>query len=182
MFLNNAQVCLDCEKLFIGDQCPKCCSRHFFYLRKYYPPMLRFGGENGFVKEKHIQVQEGIQGLLPGILDPIDNLNLVAIEREWGYAAALQTNAFDAGYECGKEAGDRPQPRESSYQRGKLLEAICTILKGGYWANAGASPHMGTPVDKGRVAESRDEHSSGNEDIERLYKAESHIRRGPSQV
>ena len=148
MFLNNAQVCLDCEKLFIGDQCPKCCSRHFFYLRKYYPPMLRFGGENGFVKEKHIQVQEGIQGLLPGILDPIDNLNLVAIEREWGYAAALQTNAFDAGYECGKEAGDRPQPRESSYQRGKLLEAICTLLKGSYWVNAGTSSHLESQVDK----------------------------------
>lgn len=151
MFLNNAQVCLDCEKLFIGDQCPKCCGRHFFYLRKYYPPMLRFGGENGFVKEKHIQVQEGVQGLLPGILDPIDNLNLVAIEREWGYAAALQTNAFDAGYECGQEAGARPQPCESSYQRGKLLEAICTLLKGSYWVNAGPSSNVERKMDKAGV-------------------------------
>ena len=148
MFLNNAQVCLDCEKLFIGDQCPRCCGRHFFYLRKYYPPMLRFGGENGFVKEKHIQVQEGIQGLLPGILDPVISPNLPSIEREWGYAAALQTNAFNAGYECGKEAGDRPQPRESSYQRGKLLEAICTLLKGSYWTDAGPSSDVERKVDK----------------------------------
>ena len=182
MFLNNAQVCLDCEKLFIGDQCPKCCSRHFFYLRKYYPPMLRFGGENGFVKEKHIQVQEGVQGLLPVSVIPVDNLDPDTINRTIRDILSPKAYVVDVSDECGKEAGDRPQPCESSYQRGKLLEAICTILKGGYWAHAGASPHMGTPVDKGRVAESRDEHSSGNENIERLYKAESHIRRGPSQV
>ena len=142
--------------------------------------MLRFGGENGFVKEKHIQVQEGIQGLLPGILDPIDNLNLVAIEREWGYAAALQTNAFDAGYECGQEAGARPQPRESSYQRGKLLEAICTLLKGGYWADASASPNMETQMDQTRAKDPRGESLCWNIHIKGLYEKEQDARRGPS--
>ena len=42
MKLDNVQVCLDCEELYIGDYCPKCCSRDFFYLRKYFEPFQRF--------------------------------------------------------------------------------------------------------------------------------------------
>ncbi len=148
MFLNNAQVCLDCEKLFIGDQCPKCCSRHFFYLRKYYPPMLRFGGENGFVKEKHIPLQEELFSLegTPNcnINCPLDHSVIGELEG----SIPREVHITSVGYECGKQAGDRPQVGESSYQRGKLLEAICTLLKGSYWVNAGTSSHLESQVDK----------------------------------
>ena len=110
--------------------------------------MLRFGGENGFVKEKHIQVQEGVQGLLPVSVIPVDNLDPDTINRTIRDILSPKAYVVDVSDECGKEAWDRPQPRESSYQRGKLLEAICTLLKGSYWTDAGPSSDVERKVDK----------------------------------
>lgn len=48
MKVNNAQICLDCDELFVADFCPKCMSRHSHQLRKWLEPLRPIiGGRNG---------------------------------------------------------------------------------------------------------------------------------------
>jgi hypothetical protein len=61
MKLNQIQVCLDCEECYVGDFCPKCGSGAYFYLRKYFPPMRKFGGHYEPVQVHINPVQERVQ-------------------------------------------------------------------------------------------------------------------------
>jgi hypothetical protein len=42
MKVNQALLCLSCDELFIGNECPICLSIYYFPLRKWLPPLHSF--------------------------------------------------------------------------------------------------------------------------------------------
>lgn len=175
MFLNNAQVCLDCEKLFIGDQCPKCCGRHFFYLRKYYPPMIRFGGENGFVllRVDPLQRIDPIQEELPFVQGypaiPAYSANSDTLDRELAMVQAQEEYVRGADHRDSGEKWIESEVGTLDYSSGKLLAAICTLLKGGYWSNAGTLSNLEREMVKKTIERSRRESESGYVDTKEVH-------------
>ena len=158
MKLNQVQVCLDpaCEECYVGDCCPKCGSHHYFYLRKYYPPMYKFGGHYEPVSvHRHIPIQEELPFVQGYSSNPAGRVNSDTLSRELDTILTSIPDAINAGDKRGEEAGSRPQVGESSYSRGKLMAAICTLLKGGYWSNASSPSNLGSQVDKGTASRSR---------------------------
>ena len=136
MKLNNAQVCLDCEEVYVGDQCPKCCSLNYFYLRKYFEPLQRFGGHYEPVTVRVFNpLPANLRRIQGNITVNPDSFTADPACGEFVDDGPQATHAPTTG-DCGRNpAGVGPAPSESGYQRGKLLEAVCTLLKGGYWTH-----------------------------------------------
>ena len=171
MKLNNVQVCLDCEELYIGDCCPKCCSRDFFYLRKYFEPFQRFGGHYEPVTvRKHIPIPKDAQGIQDPITLYLDSSigdsnhgELDSDGWEEGHVATIGVSNSD-------KTGSGPKPRKVDHLSRKLMESVCTLLKGGYWANASASPNVEGKMDKERVA------GPGKEPVRWDYDPEEYVK------
>jgi len=171
MKLNNVQVCLDCEELYIGDYCPKCCSRDFFYLRKYFEPFQRFGGHYEPVTvRQHIPIQKEVQSLQDTPIDysgsstPDPHFRgFVTHDTQTAHSEAISVSNS-------KETGNGPKPRKVDHLSRKLMESVCTLLKGGYWANASASPNVEGKMDKERVA------GPGKEPVRWDYDPEEYVK------
>jgi len=39
MKVNNAVICLDCDEIFVGEECPYCLSHTYYPLRKWLEPL-----------------------------------------------------------------------------------------------------------------------------------------------
>lgn len=67
MKIANANICLDDDTLFVGEECPQCFGHSFYPLRKWLAPLHSFNE----IKEKqnakrNLQIQEGRkESLLP---------------------------------------------------------------------------------------------------------------------
>ena len=42
MKVNNANLCMNCDELFVGETCPSCLSHHYHPLRKWFHPLVSF--------------------------------------------------------------------------------------------------------------------------------------------
>ena len=170
MKLNNTQVCLDCEELYVGDQCPKCCSLNYFYLRKYFEPLQRFGGHYEPVTVRVFNpLPANLRRIQGNITVNPDSFTADSACGEFVDDGPQATHAPTTG-DCGRNpAGVGPAPSESGYQRGKLMEAVCNLLKGGYWTHASPSPNVEEKLYKDRVAGPAKEPDRRGDNIEAVH-------------
>ena len=101
-----------------------------------------------------------------------DNYGQLALERELDLVQAMQAQSFNAGYECGKEAGTRSEPRKVDSLSGVILEKLLGIVKGCYRPHASSPSNLETSVDKGAAKGPRDKSDSGYKDPKNVHKRE----------
>jgi hypothetical protein len=172
MKLNQIQVCLDCEECYVGDFCPKCGSGAYFYLRKYFPPMRKFGGHYEPVQVHINPVQERVQRIQgnPAVLPVNFAGDTIAGSIMDGDAQAAHPVSIS---DCGR-APAGPVAKAGGLDRTSrvLGEAISRLLKICRGLDASPSSDMGTSMDKKRIDEPGDEYIGRDENIKGLYERE----------
>ena len=170
------KFCADCDGLFdIGYDCPHCGSHSTDFVSRWIPPMFwKRGGIDDTVKLtiRDSKVQEDIPRVHLDTPVVSDNYGQLALERELNLVQSLQAQSFNAGYECGKEAGPRSEARKVDSLSGKLVEKLLSIIKECYRPHAGSLPNLETPVDKGTVKGSGDKFDSWYKDPKNVHERE----------
>jgi hypothetical protein len=153
MKLNNVQVCLDCEELYIGDCCPKCCSRDFFYLRKYFEPFQRFGGHYEPVTVRVFNpLPENLQGIQGNITVNPDSFTADPACGEFVDDGPQATHAPTTG-DCGRNpAGPVSQVGGLDRASRVLGQAISRLKEICNRIDPSEPQRMGTQVDEKRTA------------------------------
>lgn len=148
MKLNQIQVCLDCEEAYVGDYCPKCGSAQYFYLRKYFEPLQRFGGHYEPVKVHHNPVSANIQRLQGNITFSPDSFTHNTDCGEFVDGGASQAHTVTVG-QCGRTpSGAGPEPRTLDYTSRVLGEAVRRLAKICRGLDASPRPDVGAQVEQ----------------------------------
>jgi hypothetical protein len=149
MKLNNTQVCLDCEELYVGDQCPKCCSLNYFYLRKYFEPLQRFGGHYEPVTVRVFNpLPENLQGIQGNITVNPDSFTADPACGEFVDDGPQATHAPTTG-DCGRNpAGSVSQVGGLDRASRVLGQAISRLLESCRRLDASPSADMESQVEQ----------------------------------
>ena len=170
------KFCADCEEVFEnGNSCPACSSRSTDFVSRWIPPMFWKGGsidETVKLTTRNNPIQEDIPNLSIGTPVVYDNYCDMALERELDLIHAQETYAFNAGYECGKEARPQPEPRKVDSLSRVIVEKLLGIVKECYRPHASSPSNLETSVDKGAAKGPRDKSDSGYKDPKNVHKRE----------
>lgn len=171
----NLKFCADCEEVFENghtQNCPACGSKSTDYISRWVPPMFWRGGNTDDtvrLKVRCSALQEEPPRVFLSAPGVSDDCSSMAIDRELELVQAQQAQSFNAGYECGKEAGIRSEARKVDSLSGVIVEKLLSIVKGCYRPHAGASSNVETQVDKSTVKRSGDQPAGWNANSKGLY-------------
>ena len=137
MKVASANVCLDDDTLFVGDECPQCFGHSYYPLRKWLSPLHSFNE----IKEVHyakrnLPIQEIREDSLHVAIgsSPLTAANADAIRKRFFHLYSGVKGTAITG--CGVEPS-KPWPRTGNNQSGKWVESKSRFKAWGDRLNAG---------------------------------------------
>lgn len=162
MKIANANICLNDDTLFTGEECPQCLGRSYYPLRKWLVPLQSFDEikEARFAK-RNLQIQEGSANSLLNTVDiPTHTVIDPSIIEEYLHRFPTSDKiSFDRDY---KSKPSEFEIDKSDYPSGKPMESKSSIEEGSKRVDAGNAFFSKIfRIFKGRFKMPRKKHSGG---------------------
>lgn len=121
MKVNNSNLCLDCDSVFVGEECPCCLGHTYFPLRKWIVPLHSFNEikeARDASKKSNLPLQKKPQGVLCSVTEPV-TIHGFSADGNDKYIHNLQPGESYATN--GDSGAESPEPKACfSYHKGRI--------------------------------------------------------------
>jgi hypothetical protein len=132
MKVRNAMICLFCDEVFTGEECPCCLSKSSFPLRRWIKPLEQIGGKHDSNNALSLESKA----------KPVDRGDPVHGSCRYPVPAHERGHAASAGeslrlIQNNRKESSEPAPGEIYNSGGKPMELESGFHKGRHWIDAG---------------------------------------------
>ena len=139
MKVNNAMVCMNCDEMFVGEECPCCLGHTYFPLRKWFKPLHSFNEikeAKDEAKKNRLLLQKGREESLH-IAGGFDNSAYVPAEQDGEQLESVQPGEQATTGVYHKAESRQSEAGPSSDNCGEQMERKGCVKSWRSWFDAG---------------------------------------------